>query len=137
MTLDEMVRVKDVIVTPIPQNSPNSTEVADATSSEADDISGDGEERAIYLPPFFYSEVGVENRLRKIFASPAAKVAAEQLRVGDIEYDPIQLEAINTAVRSKIMVLTGGPGTGKSTTTLGIIRAFSGQLRRQEGRRRD
>ena len=40
---------------------------------------------------------------------------------------PIQLEAINTAVRSKIMVLTGGPGTGKSTTTMGIIRAFQGQ----------
>ena len=127
MTLDEMVRVKDVIVTPIPKDSPNSTEAADTASSESDDISGDGEERAIYLPPFFYSEVGVENRLRMIFAAPAAKPTAEQLRVGDIEYDPIQLEAINTAVRSKIMVLTGGPGTGKSTTTLGIIRAFSDQ----------
>lgn len=127
MTLDEMVRVKDVIVTPIPKDSPNSTEAIDTTPSESDDISGDGEERAIYLPPFFYSEVGVENRLRRIYAAPAAKVAAEQLRVGDIEYDPIQLEAINTAVRSKIMVLTGGPGTGKSTTTLGIIRAFSDQ----------
>ena len=127
MTLDEMVRVKDVIVTPIPRDAPNSTEAIDTTPSESDDISGDGEERAIYLPPFFYSEVGVENRLRRIYAAPAAKVAAEQMRVGDIEYDPIQLEAINTAVRSKIMVLTGGPGTGKSTTTMGIIRAFQGQ----------
>lgn len=30
-------------------------------------------------------------------------------------------------MRSKIMILTGGPGTGKSTTTMGIIRAFQGQ----------
>ena len=99
MTLDEMVRVKDVIVTPLPKNSPNSTEAADTASSESDDISGDGGKRAIYLPPFFYSEVGVENRLRKSYAAPAAKVATEQLRVGDIEYDPIQLEAINTALK--------------------------------------
>ena len=112
MTLDEMVRTKDVITTPIPA----------ATASP------DGTEVAIYLPPFFYSEVGVENRLKKIYSSPAAKPVAEQLSMaGDIEYDPVQLEAISTAVRSKIMILTGGPGTGKSTTTLGIIRAFQGQ----------
>ncbi|MDO4991208.1 MAG: helix-hairpin-helix domain-containing protein, partial [Eubacteriales bacterium] len=116
MTLDEMVHTKDVIVTPIPvpPGSPDSTEVDSGV--------------AIYLPPFFYSEVGVENRLKKIYASPAAKPAAEQLSIaGEIEYDPVQLEAIQTAVRSKIMVLTGGPGTGKSTTTMGIIRAFRGQ----------
>ncbi|MCR5089989.1 MAG: AAA family ATPase, partial [Oscillospiraceae bacterium] len=32
--------------------------------------------------------------------------------------------AILTAVRSKILILTGGPGTGKTTTTLGILTAF-------------
>ena len=110
MTLDEMVRSNDVVTCQIPANN-------DAAP-----------EAAIYLPPFFYSEVGVENRLRKIYAAPAAKPAAEQLVIAeDIEYDPVQLEAIHTAVNSKIMILTGGPGTGKSTTTLGIIRAFSGQ----------
>ena len=112
MTLDEMVRTNDVLTCQIPV-----TNEADAAP-----------EAAIYLPPFFYSEVGVENRLRKIFAASAAKPAAEQLSIdGTVEYDPIQLEAINTAVASKIMILTGGPGTGKSTTTMGIIRAFQGQ----------
>ena len=106
MTLDEMVRTNDVVTTEIPDNG--------AT--------------AIYLPPFFYSEVGVENRLKKIYASPAAQPVSEQLSIaGDIEYDPVQQEAIRTATASKIMILTGGPGTGKSTTTLGIIRAFNGQ----------
>ena len=120
MTLDEMVRTQDVIVTQIPEL------VAAAPSGSAE--SGVNGAVAIYLPPFFYSEVGVENRLKKIYAASAAKPAAEQLSIdGTVEYDPIQLEAINTAVNSKIMVLTGGPGTGKSTTTMGIIRAFSGQ----------
>ena len=41
-----------------------------------------------------------------------------------LSYDPVQLEAIKTAAQSKILVLTGGPGTGKTTTTLGIIKAF-------------
>ena len=39
-------------------------------------------------------------------------------------YDALQMEAIETAVRSKVLLLTGGPGTGKTTTTLGIITAF-------------
>ncbi len=104
-TLDEMIRVQDVITTPLP----------------------DSEEPAIYLPPFFYSEVGVQNRLKKILAAAPKKTAAEQITMGgEIEYDEVQLQAIQTALTSKIMVLTGGPGTGKSTTTMGIIRAFRG-----------
>lgn len=41
-----------------------------------------------------------------------------------ITYDEIQLEALRTAISSKVMILTGGPGTGKTTTTLGIISAY-------------
>ena len=41
-----------------------------------------------------------------------------------MEYDQVQMEAILSAASSKILVLTGGPGTGKTTTTLGIITAF-------------
>lgn len=41
-----------------------------------------------------------------------------------IEYDEIQLAAIRQAIVSKVMVLTGGPGTGKTTTTQGIIAAL-------------
>ncbi len=37
------------------------------------------------------------------------------------EYDDIQKEAILKSTVSKVMVLTGGPGTGKTTTTLGMI----------------
>ncbi len=103
--LDRMIVDRDVITAPVP---------------ESEDV-------AIYLPPFFYAEVGVQNRMRGIAAGEATVPRPAQVSMReDIEYDEIQLEAIRTALKSKIMVLTGGPGTGKSTTTLGIIRAFGG-----------
>ena len=106
MTLDEMIRVKDVIIEDIP-----------------DDEEG---RKAIYLPPFFFSEVGTAKHLTAIAENPA------QLRIDEgkihlhanVQYDTVQQYAIHTAVNSKIMILTGGPGTGKTTTTLGIIQAF-------------
>ena len=41
-----------------------------------------------------------------------------------MEYDEIQADAIRQAAVSKVMILTGGPGTGKTTTTKGIISAY-------------
>ena len=88
------------------------------------------EEEAIYLPPFYYSEVGTAKRLLEIFSngsgirvSPEGLAERIQARTGMV-YDEIQTQAILTAVQSKILILTGGPGTGKTTTTLGIITAF-------------
>ena len=93
-----------------------------------DDVITDGE--AIYLPPFYYAEVGTAKRLQAI-SSDKSGIAVDTTNLAEtisretgMEYDPTQLEAIQTAVTSKLMVLTGGPGTGKSTTTLGIITAF-------------
>ena len=90
------------------------------------------EDKAIYLPPFYFSEIGVAKRIRTLIATSAME-RIDRSRMGDhmtkpqdggITYDEIQLEAIKTAATSKFMVLTGGPGTGKTTTTLGIIQAF-------------
>ena len=102
ITLDEMLRTSDLIK----------------------------EEDAIYLPPFFFSENGCARRFtklmqagRNVYFRPDAvlkKIADRK----DITYDEVQLEAIRMAVSSKVMVLTGGPGTGKTTTTLGIISAY-------------
>ena len=89
-----------------------------------------GLDAAIYLPAFYYSEVGTAQRLREIFRGrPTVAVQTEglaervQKRTG-MRYDEVQLQAILTAVSSKVLVLTGGPGTGKTTTTQGILSAF-------------
>ena len=88
------------------------------------------EEEAIYLPPFYHAEVGTARRLTEIYAHPGGvRITPIDLterieNATGIAYDEIQMEAILTAVESKILILTGGPGTGKTTTTLGIITAF-------------
>ena len=93
-----------------------------------DDVVTDGE--AIYLPPFYYAEVGTAKRLHTIATGTSVLQIEEKNLAERIEqatgmtYDGLQLQAIAAAVKSKVFLLTGGPGTGKTTTTLGIIRAF-------------
>ena len=89
------------------------------------------EKNAIYLPPFFFSETGTAKRIRDIldgqknfYCGNTEKITANLQKEYCIKYDQIQLDAINSAVTSKFMVLTGGPGTGKTTTILAIIRVF-------------
>ena len=52
------------------------------------------------------------------------KILEQVAQSSQITYDEIQWQAVKTAISSKVMVLTGGPGTGKTTTTLGIISAY-------------
>ncbi len=102
ITLDEMIRTSDVI----------------------------REEEAIYLPPFYFSESGCAKCLARLLcAKRERKLNAEEILSRVIEnarisYDRIQMDAIRQALSCKVMVLTGGPGTGKTTTTLGIIQAY-------------
>lgn len=108
ITLDEMLRTNDVIR----------------------DMGMEQEAEAIYLPPYFFSETGCAKQLirlmamkRKIKVNPD-EIMEQVVSESEITYDEIQLEAVKTAIFSKVMVLTGGPGTGKTTTTLGIISAY-------------
>ncbi len=85
------------------------------------------EGEAIYLPPFYYSEEGTAKRLRDILRTPAEMALfAETLQpdASPVSYDDVQLQAIHLAQTSKIMILTGGPGTGKTTTIKGILGVF-------------
>ena len=101
-----------------------------ATMMEAKDVIADND--VIYLPPFYYAENGSAKRLQSILSDTSlfsSDVAAEPeaeygSKNGGIVYDEVQRAAIQKALDSKVMVLTGGPGTGKTTTTQGIIAAF-------------
>jgi exodeoxyribonuclease V alpha subunit len=91
------------------------------------------EERPVYLIPFYYGELGVANRLRRLteaaedrlavfrnFDWPAAFAALQaQSR---LPLTPRQQEAVQAALTCRVTVLTGGPGTGKTTTVRSIIR---------------
>lgn len=88
------------------------------------------ENEAIYLPPFYHSERGTAKKLLSLLSGNTSTlfdghmdIDAIQKQSG-IEYDDVQIAAIKQAIDSKVMVLTGGPGTGKTTTTQGIIAAY-------------
>ena len=96
---------------------------------EAKDLIADND--VLYLPPFYHAENGSAKRLttllsESLFSDMAAEEAVPYGNQPDngIVYDEVQQAAIRQALESKVMVLTGGPGTGKTTTTQGIIAAF-------------
>ena len=81
---------------------------------------------SIYLPMYYHSEVGVARRLASIMDYDVntyrdLEVMQRAIQATGVKYDDRQLEAIRMAVTSKVLVLTGGPGTGKTTTVKGII----------------
>ncbi len=95
---------------------------------QAEELKTDGD--AIYLPPFYYAEVGTANRLLALLENNTANLFVKPFNIQEISkssgivYDEVQIQAIKQAIDSKVMVLTGGPGTGKTTTTQGIIAAL-------------
>ena len=83
-----------------------------------------------YLPKMFKAESGTAKILMKILRSREGKGVlempdlAELQKITGMTYDEVQVDAIKEAIKSKVMVLTGGPGSGKTTTVNGIIQAM-------------
>ena len=93
--------------------------------------SADGsEERQVYAAVSFFTELGVArmlhdlNRLDEISEEAVARQLEKIEDNLDIELDDIQRRAVFEAARSGVFILTGGPGTGKTTTINAIISLF-------------
>lgn len=90
------------------------------------------EDSAVYLSPFYYAEIGVANQLTRLLYNNLRKTSDLDINTSlqqlgselQIEFAPQQREAIQTALSENVMILTGGPGTGKTTTTVGMIHLF-------------
>ncbi len=86
-----------------------------------------GEQEYIYLPEYFRAEFYAAVRLKELAAAPCDGVAGlesaidrRQIVTG-VQYAPAQRQAIAAALTGNTLVLTGGPGTGKTTTVNAIL----------------
>jgi exodeoxyribonuclease V alpha subunit len=94
-----------------------------------------GKVDAVYLPMYFNSERGAARRLNLI-ANTTSKIIegtkntdwkkflADLAQRNNVTLTPQQQGAVKAALTSKLSVLTGGPGTGKTTTLQMVIRAL-------------
>lgn len=86
----------------------------------------------IYLPDLLSAEQDIAARLGELatFPTESPKTLESDIRVLELtqgfEYAPLQREAIRLALSSRVMVLTGGPGTGKTTTVKAILNLYEG-----------
>lgn len=93
------------------------------------------EETRIYLPSLYYAELGVAHKIIQLLVEHEERdhlVNSDiHLAIGEVEealqvtYAKTQISAIATAVNSAIMILTGGPGTGKTTVVRGIVETYA------------
>lgn len=91
------------------------------------------EEERLYLPSLYYSEVGAVEALKRLLETPLEEkfpLAELKKAIGavedelDVTYAPTQVEAIERAINEPMMILTGGPGTGKTTVIRGIVETY-------------
>ncbi len=75
-----------------------------------------------YLPPLHRAEVGAASSLKRLLQAPAEELAVPAEAEDGLELAPAQKEAVELVATSKVLVLTGGPGTGKTTVTRRILR---------------
>ncbi|MCD8899116.1 ATP-dependent RecD-like DNA helicase [Staphylococcus gallinarum] len=89
----------------------------------------------VAIPSLYYSELkSVQNLYRNFTYTNKLKEIEQSdllLEIGEIEtrndvnYAESQREALQTAINSKVMLLTGGPGTGKTTVIKGIVELYA------------
>lgn len=97
-----------------------------------------GEEKCVYASSYYYAELKCARMLhdlnvvmdRDLLPSEERKaeglLAAMEAEQG-IELDELQRKAVLTSISNGIMILSGGPGTGKTTTINTIIRFFEAE----------
>jgi len=92
---------------------------------------------AVYLPLLYQAEEGVGLRLTLLAKAPRLRPSIDIPRAiqwaearGEIRFTAEQREALHKALEAKVLIITGGPGTGKTT----LLRALIEILERKEVR---
>jgi len=108
-------------------------------SREIDVLVQDGklirDEDRLYVPSLYFSEKGIVTSIKRLLQQtefqnlfPESEFLLALGRLEErlnVQYAPLQKEAIQKAISSPLFILTGGPGTGKTTVIRGIVEVFA------------
>ncbi|KOP83551.1 ATP-dependent RecD-like DNA helicase [Cytobacillus solani] len=93
------------------------------------------EEQRLYVPSLYFSEKGLVTNIKRVLRQTQYEDQFPEseflLALGKLEerlkvqYAPTQKDAIQTALMSPMLILTGGPGTGKTTVIKGIVELYA------------
>ncbi len=109
-----------------------------ASENPKSEIANQKSIEAVYLPPFYYAEVGVARQVKKLLTTRGSRLAG----FASVNWDRAfawlatrqkdgftlaerQRQAVQMALTSKISILTGGPGTGKTSSVQAILSLLS------------
>lgn len=93
-------------------------------------VKADGEKKDIYAAHYYYLELNTAKMLHDLDVSCDMPDSVIQTglraieRESDIVLDELQRDAVSEAIRHGFLVITGGPGTGKTTTINAMIKYF-------------
>ena len=86
--------------------------------------------RGCYLPRMYQAETFVAQRLLSMLHTPVEQLRQVDKTIDAIEkeqgvsYAPLQRQAVRMAAEGGVLLLTGGPGTGKTTSLRGIVALY-------------
>jgi len=93
-----------------------------------------GEENRIYLRNLYEAEWGIAEHLKRLHdadndgnltAKSVDRAIAHVAKASNLTYDESQTQALKSAITSHLFLLTGGPGTGKTTIIRGLVALFA------------
>lgn len=95
-----------------------------------------GKREFVYLPEYYLAETYIAKKLAFMLRTAAQyeKDYSDEIRgvefSENIQYEDLQRAAISACLTGSVFILTGGPGTGKTTTLNGVIKILKAQKKR-------
>ena len=93
--------------------------------------------KAVYLKAFHVTETGLANRLKALLSVPVQRLGIQTGQINTVVQRKLavvlskeQWSALRTTLSSKVSIVTGGPGTGKTTLVRAILAVFEGAGKR-------